>query len=106
MKIYNGFWKNLRNTDITTHKSAIYVKAKLDIEFLKKCKSTDVYLKFVRWNHVKNKTRKEILFSYYKLYKANSNDAIKARGNDFRNLQQQDVDSQSQLLQSTWFEIP
>ena len=57
------FRKNLRNTDITTHKSAIsyqkilrkYVKAKLDIEFLKKCKSADVYPKFVRWKHVKNK---------------------------------------------------
>ena len=47
------FRKNLRNTDITTHKSAI--KAKLDIEFLKKCKSADVYPKFVRWKHVKNK---------------------------------------------------
>ena len=102
----NSFWKNLRNTDITTHKSAIYVKAKLDIEFLKKGKSTDGYPKFVRYKHVKNKTRKEILYSYYKLYKANSKDTIKARGNNFRKLQQQHVDSQNQLLQSTWFEIP
>ena len=62
----NGFWKNLRKTDITTHKSAIsyqkilqkYVIANLDIEFLRKCKSIDVYPKFVRW---KNKTRKKII---------------------------------------------
>ena len=92
-------------TDITTHKSAIsyqkilqkYVKAKLDIGFLKKCKWTDVYPKFVRWKHVKNKTKNE----RNKLYKAKVNDGIKARHNDFRKLQQQHVDSQNQLRQST-----
>ena len=100
----NGFWKNLWNADITTHKSAIpyqkilqkYVKAKLDIEFLKKCKSADVYSKFVRWKHVKTKTKKE----NNKLYKANLNDAIKASQNNFRKLQQH-VDLQTQLRQST-----
>ena len=63
----NSFSENFRNTDITTHKSVIsyqkilrkHVKLKLDIEFLKKCKSIDVYPKFVRWKHVKNKTKKE-----------------------------------------------
>ena len=100
----NGFWKNLWNADITTHKSAIpyqkilqkYVKAKLDIEFLKKCKSADVYSKLVRWKHVKTKTKKE----NNKLYKANLNDAIKASQNNFRKLQQH-VDLQTQLRQST-----
>ena len=93
----NGFWKNLQITDITTHKSVIsyqkilrkYVKAKLDTEFLKKCKSTDVYTKFVRWKNVKNKAEKE----RNKFYKANLNDAIRARHNDFLKLQQQHVDS-------------
>ena len=104
----NGFWKNLRITDIITNKSAIsyqrilrkYVKAKLDIEFLKKCKSTDVYRTFIRWKNAKSKTKKE----RNKFYKANLNDAIKAKNNDFRKLQQQHVDSQNQLHQSTvWF---
>ena len=36
-----------------------------------------------------------------KFYKANLNDAIKARHNDFRKLQQQHVDAQYQLHQST-----
>ena len=71
----HDFWKNLRNTDITTHKSAIsyqkilqkYVKAKLVNEFLKKCKSIGVYPKFFRWKNVKNKTKEE----KNKLYNAN-----------------------------------
>ena len=36
-----------------------------------------------------------------KFYKANLNDAIRARHNDFRKLQQKHVDSQNQLRQST-----
>ena len=100
-----GFWKNLPNNDIATHKSAIsyqkilrtYVKAKLGFEFLKKCKSTDVYPKLIRLKNVKNKTNKE----KKKLYKANLNDAIKTGHNDFTKLQQQHVDSQNQLRQST-----
>ena len=100
-----GFWKNLPNNDIATHKSAIsyqkilrtYVKAKLGFEFLKKCKSTDVYPKLIRLKNVKNKTNKE----KNKLYKANLNDAIKTGHNDFTKLQQQHVDSQNQLRQST-----
>ena len=48
----------------------------------------------------KNKTKKE----KKKLYKANLNDVIKARHNDFIKLQQQHIDSQNQLRQSTtWF---
>ena len=74
-----------------------YVKAKLDIEFLNKCKSIDVYSKLVRWKNIKNKTKKEM----NKFYKANLNDATKVRHNDFRKLQQQHVDSQNQLHQST-----
>ena len=73
-----SFWKILRK----------HVKAKLDIEFLKKCKSADVHPKFVRWKNVKNKKKKE----KNKLYKADLNDAIKARHNDFRKLQKQHVD--------------
>ena len=100
----NGFWKNLRITDITTHKSALryqkvlhkYVKAKLDIEVLKKCKSMDVYPKFARWKNVKNKVKKKRSI----FYKTNLNDVIRARHNDFRKLQQH-VDLQNQLRQST-----
>ena len=100
-----GFSKNLQITDITTHKSAIsyrkilhkYVKAKLDIEFLKKCKWTNVYPKFARWKNVKNKAKKE----RNTFYKANLNDVIRVRHHDFRKLQQQHVDSQNQLCQST-----
>ena len=47
--------------------------------------------------NVKNKIKKE----KNKLYKANLNDAIKARHNDFRKLQQEHVDLQNQLPQST-----
>ena len=100
----NSLWKNLQNTDITTHKSAIsyqkilrkFVKTKLDIEFSKICKATDVYPKFVRWKNVKNKTKKES----NKFYKGNLNYAIKAEQNDFRKVQQQHVDSQNQFRQS------
>ena len=53
--------------------------------------------------NVKNKIKKE----KNKLYKANLNDAIKARHNDFRKLQQEYVDLQNQLPKSTtWLKYP
>ena len=59
---------------VSTNLTKIY-KSKLDIAFLKKCKSADVYPKFIRWKNVKNKTKKE----KNKFYRATLNNAIKAR---------------------------
>ena len=64
---------------------------------MKKCKSADVYPKFIRWKNVKNKTKKE----KNKFYRATLNNVIKARHNDFRKLQKQHDNSQNQLRQST-----
>ena len=59
----NGFWKKLGNTDAATYKLAIsyqkilqkYIKPTLDVYFLKKCKSSTTYPKFLRWKNTKNK---------------------------------------------------
>ena len=82
----SGFWKNLRTVDKTLHKAAVLhhkslrkiEKAKLDINFLNRCKETNVFPKFVRWGTVKHKP----LHIKNNLYRKNSNNALKERNND------------------------
>ena len=59
----SGFWKSLRTTGKALDKVAVLYqkslhrleKAKLDINFLNKCKDTNVYPKFARWRNAKHK---------------------------------------------------
>ena len=59
-----------------------HIKTKLDIEFLKKCKWSDVYPKFFRCKNVKQKPVGE----RSKLYNTNLNNAIRERNNNIRML--------------------
>ena len=79
----NGFWKNLWNTDATTHKMTIsyqivlrkYMKAKFDIIFLRK-------REFFWWKNNKNKHLKEKKRPYH----ASLVIALKDRNNYFTSL--------------------
>ena len=59
----SGFWKKLQETDNVTRKMAIIYqklllkvdKSKMDLNSLYKYKNENVYPKFARWKHVKNK---------------------------------------------------
>ena len=101
----NGFWKNIRNTDAATHKLAIsyqkilrkYIKAKLDTKFLKKCKSSTIYPKFVRWKNVKNKQLKDKNRQYH----VNLVNPLQDRNNDLRSLTKKHDEMKIQLRQST-----
>ena len=67
----------------------------LDIKFLKKCKSSKIYPKFVRWKNVKNKKLKDKNRQYH----ANLVNAIKDRNNDLRSLTKKHNEMKIQLRQ-------
>ena len=75
----NGFWSNLRTTDVNVRGAAElypkglqeYMRAKHD--FLQNCKTNNVFLKFVRWKNIEHKALDECI----KYYTRNLNDANK-----------------------------
>ena len=86
----NGFWSNLRNTDVNVHRAAKlyekslqkYIKAKHDVNFLLNCKTNNVFSKFVRWKNIKYKTLRERI----KYYTRNLNDALDNRRKELNKL--------------------
>ena len=101
----NAFCKNLQKTDAATHRLATsyqkilrkYIKAKLEIKFPKKYKSSTIYPKFVRWKNVKSKQLKEKNCQYH----TNLVNALKDRNNDLTNLTKKHDEIKIQLRQST-----
>ena len=87
----NGFWTNLRHGDPTTHKLAIQyqrslrrlTKAELDLAFLRRCKQSDVYPKFIRWRKIKQMKRKK---KQQRIHKLLLNDAINERNANISHL--------------------
>ena len=101
-----GFWTNLRKSDPDTHKLAVQyqrslhrlTKAELDLDFLRKCKKSDVYPKFVRWKNI-NQLRKKIKQrSFHKLL---LNDAINERNTNIQRLRKVTSELKATILQTT-----
>ena len=79
----NRFWKNVQNTDAITYKLALlyqkmlgkHIKGKLDIGFLRKCKSSDVY-----------SAKQKPVGGRNNFYSTNLTNDIRERNNEFRRL--------------------
>ena len=71
-------------------------EAKLDINFLNKCKDTKVFPKFARWCYVKHK----LLHIKNNLYQKKLNDVIKERNIDIRNLSAEHGINKTRLKQA------
>ena len=103
----SGFWKSLQTTDKTLHKVVVLYqkslrkleKRKLDINFLNRCKDTNVFPKFVRWRSVKHKP----LHIKSNLYRKNLNNAINERNNEIRKLSaERDTNKTRSKQATTW----
>ena len=103
-----SFWTNLRNSDPTTHKLAIQyqrslrrlTKAELDLAFLRRCKESDVYPKFIRWRNIKRMKRKT---RQHRIHKLLLDDAISER-NANMSLQRKTTDELKNAIfdKTTW----
>ena len=69
----------------------------MDIKFLKKCRSSIIHPKFVRWKNVKNKQLKDKNRQYH----VNLVNALRYRNNDLRSLTRKHDEIKIQLRQST-----
>ena len=101
----SGFWKKLRETDNVTRKMAIIYqrlllkaeKSKMDLNSLYKCKNENVYPKFARWKHVKNKS----LRIRKQLYQKNLQNAIEDKDSRIKEIQSDLQKALSTLDEST-----
>ncbi|CAB4020771.1 Hypothetical predicted protein [Paramuricea clavata] len=59
------------------------MKAELDLAFLRRCKESDVYPKFIRWRNIKQMKRKK---KQQRIHKLLLNDAINERNTNISHL--------------------
>ena len=105
LSVSKCLWKYLQRAETSSNKLSISnqkflqknIKAKLNIKFLKKCKSSTTHPKSVRWKNVKIKQLKE----KNKQYHANQVNALKDRNNDLRSLTKKHDEMKTQFRQST-----
>ena len=101
----NGFWSNLRKTDVNVHRAAKlyqrslqkYMKAKHDVNFLQNCKTNTVFPKSVRWKYIKYKTLRERI----KYYIRKLNDALNKWRKELNKLLTDNDNLKLNLLSST-----
>ena len=101
----NGFWSNLRNTDINVQRTTKlrqkslkkYMKAKYDVNFLQNCKTNIVFPKCVRWKNIKYKTPHERV----KYYARKLNDALNKRCKKLNKLLTEHDNPKLNLMNST-----
>ena len=108
MSAGKGFWTNLRRSDPNTHKLAIQyqrslrrlTKAELDLGFLRKCKESEVYPKFVRWRNINQLRRKKKQHRFHKLL---LNEAINEKNANISNLQKVNSQLKAEIFGNiTW----
>ena len=100
-----GFWYNLRRTDTEVHKAAkLYQKAlrkqkkaKHDIDFLLKCKTQNVFPKFVRWKNINALSWRD----KNRYYSRNLNNSIGKRRSELKILESECNKLKQSLLDST-----
>ena len=103
-----GFWTNLRRSDPNTHKLAIQyqrslrrlTKAELDLGFLRKCKESEVYPKFVQWRNINQLRRKKKQHRFHKLL---LNEAINKKNANISNLRKVNSQLKAEIFgNTTW----
>ena len=103
----NGFWKKVRITDPELHLIAKsyqkmlkkFRKAEKDVKFLTDCKSSNVYLKFVRWKNIKSKSPCERI----KYYSCLLNEALDKRHKELKTLRTKHDEIKTTLLNKATF---
>ena len=104
----NGFLANLRHSDPTTHKLAIQyqrslrrlTKTELELAFLRRCKESDVYRKFIRWRNIKQMNRKK---KQQRIHKPLLNDAINERNTNISHLRKTTDELKNAIFdKTTW----